>query len=269
MKTKKKLTIASIILLVVIMVCILIITHLGNKIKLNLQSEEAKALTPDNIIELLSYIPYSIINIDNYKAAYYGDKVTSEDAIPVILSPYLMSEYLDDYAKDSSNFENRLKELNMEYSSVYLTKDIENYLKTRYNLKLNDIKDISDKIKIAKLDNKYTAFSIEGNNKLTLLFNTFLSVTDASYIDDGIMITEKTLFYTLKDDKYYVYKNTNVIDENIIKVYNKIDESRKELDYSDIIEKIKEDFKDYNGTFKHTYKKNNNGYYWYSTEFVE
>ena len=78
------------------------------------------------------------------------------------------------------------------------------------------------------------------------------------------------MFAVLMDNKYYVYKNTNINDEqNVVKVYNMVDASGKSLEFEDIDLKIREDFQDYDYGFKHTYKKNDAGYYWYSTEFVK
>ena len=212
MKLNKK------IIAIILIFIILLIIFIGYKVLNKKQNYEEKYdITPDDIIELLSYIPFTQFNFDSYQNAYCGDKVTSENVLPTILSPNLISRYLNDYAKDNSNFEDKLKKHNILYGSVYLTKDINNYLLTRYNLKLSNIKDISDKIKIVKLDSTHIAFSTVGNSSFRILFNTLLSVVDAYTIKDEAVITEKVLFYELKGDKYYVYKNTNILDENIIK----------------------------------------------------
>ena len=266
MKLNKRIIIATILIF-----CVLLIIFIEYKV-LNKKDNygEKSNLTPDDIIELLSYIPYSLLNSNSYQNAYYGSKVTSENTLVVILSPILMNRYLNDYAKDNSNFQDKLQEYNMVYGSVYSIKDVNNYLLKRYNLKLNNIKDISDKIKMVKLDDTYMAFSNVGNSNIRTILNTLLSVEDAYTIKDEAIITEKVLFYELKDKKYYIYKNTNISDDkNIIKIYDKIDENGKELSYTDIFNKIKEDFGDYQGTFKHTFKQNKTGYYWYSTEFIE
>ena len=208
---------------------------------------------------------------NTYQGAYCGDKVTSEDILPVILSPILLSSYHEIYILDKSNIQDKLKKNNMEKATVYLTEGLEEYLIKNYNLKLTDIIDSGDeRFKIKKLDNKYTAFLNKKAENFTLLIKVFLSVTDAYTIKDETIINERALFYELKDNKYYVYKDTGINNrKNFIKTYDKVGKDGKELSYNDIFEKIKEDFKDYNYGFKHTYKKSDTGYYWYSTEYVE
>jgi len=97
--------------------------------------------------------------------------------------------------------------------------------------------------------------------------DVFISANDAYAINGEGIITERKVFIVKKNDKWYVYKNSNINNEdNIIKVY---DNNGISLNLNEISEKVKEDFKDYNYQFKHTYKKNKTGYYYYSTEFEE
>ena len=272
MKKHKKIIIISIIIMTIAIFSALTMVIFGNKIKTKLQNDEKEALTPEEIITNLTYIPYSYLNWDIYNNAYHGETMTSEDILSMILSTIFIDKIIPGYSTkdiEYSNIKNEIEEKKIQ-GNIFLNTDIDNYLMTRYNLNLDSINDVSNKIKITKIDNIYTSFSAIEIGKFTFVFKKLISVTDGYATSSSAIITEKVLFYTLKDDIYYVYKNTNILkDENIIKTYNKIDENGKELSYSDIEEKIQEDFKNYRGVFKHTFKKNDTGYYWYSTEFVE
>ena len=83
--------------------------------------------------------------------------------------------------------------------------------------------------------------------------------------DNELVIREKALFIVLKGNEYYIYENSNI---------NSNQEPLKTYEYNnrtlnDIADLLKEDFKDYNVEFKHTFKMNDSGYYWYSTEVVK
>ncbi len=272
MKFNKK-AIAIILITIILVLGIVLILIFGNKhANIKIYNNDKKKLTPEEIIDLITYIPFSYFNWDNYYNAYHGEKVTSEDIQPMILSTIFIDKVINGYNNENiENIEikNMIDENNIE-NEVFLNTDINNYLMRRYNLNLNLIKDVSDKINIINLGDKYTAFSSINAGKLTYALKDLIVVNDNYITSTEAIISEKVLFYNIKNDKYYVYKNTNFTDDsNIVKIYDNIDENGKVLENKDIDEKIKEDFKEYKGEFIHTFKKNDTGYYWYSTEFVE
>ena len=270
MKKNKKIIIISIIIMTILILITLIMVIFGNKIKV--QSEKKEAITPDEIIDMLSYIPYSYLNWNAYNNAYHGEIMTSKNILPMVLSTIFIDKKLPGYSIENIEDTSIKKEIqeNNIHGNIYLNTDIDKYLISRYNINFNSINDEDNNIKITKIGNTYTSFSFVEFDKFTFTFKTLIMVVDAYATSNSAVITEKTLFYTTKDDKYYVYKNTNFNnEENIIKIYDKTDEFGNELNSNDINEKIKEDFKDYKGEFIHTFKKNDTGYYWYSTEFVE
>ena len=271
MKRRKKIIIIVVIILIFSSLLIVFMGHkLLNKEKYH---DEEIYLTPDEIIELLSYVPYSMINVKSYNDAYYGETVTSDNILPMILFPSLITEYYDNYAfkdNESSKFSESLKKNNIERASIFKNSDIDEYLMKRYNLELDSLSDISEKIKIVKLDNAYTAITLTQNDNLSIVYKFLISVDEATSTTNSVTIKERVLFYIFKDNKYYVYKNSNIYDEvNLVKTYNAKDESGVELDANNIFNQMKEDFKDYNYQFKHTFKKNDTGYYYYSTEIEE
>ena len=272
MKRRKKIIIIMAIILIFIGLLVVFIGHkLLNKEKYH---HEKIYFTPDEIIELLSYVPNSIINTEFYNDAYYGEVVTSDDILPMILSPSLIGEYYDNYAlkvDENSKIKELLDKSNIKFAGIFKTYDLEEYLMKRYYLKLKFLRDITDKIRIVKLGEGFSAIIQNDNSNFSILYKILISVDDAYAINEIGIITERVLFYEFKDNKYYVYKNSNIYDEkNIIKTYNAKDESGVELNANDIFNQIKEDFKSYNNVqFKHTYKKNGAGYYYYSTEMEE
>ena len=271
MKFKMK----KLIITLIVIFIVLIMFFVGYKLikKETVYEEREIYLTADEIIDLLLYVPYSMINMESYNDAYYGDVVTSDSILSTILSPSLISGFYDNYAFDdnkSSKFNELLKKNNIEYASIFKKNDIIEYLMKRYNFELDSLSDISDKIKIVELDNTYTAVALTERDNFSILYKYLISVDEAKGTTNSVAIKERSLFCLFKNDKWYIYKNTNISDENnIVKIYDNKNSNGNTLEFSDIDEKIKEDFKDYNYQFKHTYRMNKTGYYWYSTEMLE
>lgn len=229
-------------------------------------------LTPDNIMELLSYIPFSIVNFSNYKNAYYGNNMSIEQTLPIIIYTLFNDEKFNRFTVKNIEEEDlkKILEDNKNDAYYFLRTDVDEFLTKSYNQKITLLNTFNDSIKVLDFGEKYMTFSFINYGEYVINVKTMLSLEQTKGDTTGVIFVEKALFTVLKSDKYYVYKNTNVDDEkNVLKVYDKVNEEGKTLDYVDIDAKIKEDFKDYKSSFKHTFKKNDTGYYWYSTEFIE
>ncbi len=264
--------IVIILLLIIVFVGFKLLSNKSNKKNIEIIDEEV-TLDPDKVIDLLSYIPYTVFNVENYHDAYYGQLVNNNDISSTILSPLLVSYRYDNYGlkeQENSYFQKIMEKDNYGYVGIFKTNDIDKYLSKYYNLELNSIKNIEDKIKIVKLDNIYTEIVQIKYYGYAIVYKAKLSLEDIHATSSSAVINEKIVFFTQKNDKYYVYKNTNIYDnQNIIKIYDTTDEDGKLLNSDDMINKIRKDINDHNYVFKHTYKKNKTGYYWYSTEFIE
>ena len=265
---------------IIVIILLLIIVFTGFKLlsnksnKKNIEKiDEEVTLDPDKVIDLLSYIPYTVFNVENYHDAYHGQLVNNNDISSTILSPLLVSYRYDNYGlkeQENTYFKKIMEKDNYGYVGIFKTNDIDKYLSKYYNLELNSIKNIEDKIKIAKIDKTYTEIVQNKYYGYAIVYKSKISIEGVQATSSSAVIKEKIIFFTQKNDKYYAYKNTNIYDnQNIIKIYDTTDEDGNLLNSDDMINKIRNDFENYNYVFKHTFKKNKTGYYWYSTEFIE
>lgn len=227
----------------------------------------------DNSIfeQLITYIPFSIDTVGNYKDAYNGTFVTAMNVSAAILSSVVSGRYNESYTAKNGNTEDiitLLRENNIDRGIVFLNEDINEFLMKRYNISFDSLDNSSDNIKLITLNDKYSAFVTKTVNstqlnKVPIYYNTYEE-------NDDIIVLEKIVFVVLKNNKYYVYANSDISSDNEpIKMYEYTDDNGKLLDIDVIAQKIKEDLINYASYFKHTFKKNDAGYYWYSTEFVE
>lgn len=263
MKQKKKLFIVISIITMMLIIILFVILNKMKKENFN-NNDNNIYLSNEQIIDLLSYVPNSSVKIKNYDNAYCGKKVTFSEISEAILSPIFMSNYTHIYKFEDINLQNS----NIQVENIFLNTEINQYLMTHYNYDLGLLENVNTEIDIINLNDEYTAFNDKKIDNIVFLPKVIISTFSSSVTKKDAIIIEKAVFYMSKDNKYYVYKNSNISNDNLIKIYDKIDKDGKKLDYN-IFDKIKEDFVDYKGEFKHTFKKNKTGYYWYSTEFIE
>ena len=254
---KKKLIIIGLIFIIILII------FLGIK---KIKKDNKVYLTPDEMINLMTYIPYSIAKKSNVDA-YNGNKVKANDVITTILSSSYLTLCIKSYKLDDITDEytkKKFQENNIQYG-IFLKEDVKNVLHKNFNLDLDSIKGIDDKVKIITVG-EYIAFSPVKTSKLVALNKLFISLDSADATKNSVTFIESVIFFRSKDDKYYTYKTSNIAESEIIdEYYKKIND--KEVTGSEMANMLKEETHGYK--YKHIFKKNDTGYYWYSTEMIK
>ena len=270
---KKKLTLESLKILVctifAISTCVICyktyytaLKEKNNKYNQNISKESIDKKTYETLI---SYIPYYLFSSGIYKDAYNGTLMKASNVEDTLIAKSIFGRYEESYTFKNGNTEEiitLLKNNNLsEKEVVYYKSDINNFLTKRYNVDLSMLKNLS--ATITNLNNEYLTVNIKST------FTPERSKVTVSYITynegEDIIIYEKAVFVrtNTNDNKYYVYANSNINSKDLpIKIYDITDETGKRIDISEALTK---DLTDYKTLFKHTFKKNGNGYYWYST----
>lgn len=236
---------------------------------------ENNIINEKELKEYVKLIPFLGEYNKMYKDAYSGNKVTVVNIKSTIV--YLTIKKSPSLTNVSKTMENILKEHKLlsknekdVYFILYDTATLETKL-SKYNLSIKEIKEInipfgkviyiSDDYTVAKLTKKEK----EKNNIKKIAFSYI-----ARNNNDDLLIYENALFIEEKDNKYNVYKNTFDINNNtkIIKPFDAYNNNNL-ITYDDIIKNNEEYLNKESVTYKHTFKKNNNSYYWYSSEIVE
>lgn len=252
-------------ILIIILVCIV---FFGIFIGLNkIKKEKEIYLTPEEMINLMTYIPYSIVKESNVDA-YNGSKVKANDVITTILSSsYLTLCSIKSYELDNITDEytkKKFQDSGIQYG-IFLKEDVKNVLHKNFNLDLDSLKNIDDKVKIITVG-EYIAFSPVKTGEFTVLNKLFISLDSSYATPNSVTFIERVLFFKSKDDKYYMYKNSNIAENDVIGVYHRVING-KTITGSDFANNLKENECGYE--YKHIFKKNDLGYYWYSTEMIE
>ena len=273
MKGKKALSkgvrifIYAIYVLVIFLVCFkaysIIFKNNNNN---NNSRKQNETIDKETYEEIISYIPYYLFSSGIYKDAYNGTLIKASNVEDTLIAKSIFGRYEESYTFKNGNTEEiitLLKNNNLsEKEVVYYKSDINNFLTKRYNVDLSMLKNLS--ATITNLNNEYLTVNIKST------FTPERSKVTVSYITynegEDIIIYEKAVFVrtNTNDNKYYVYANSNINSKDLpIKIYDITDETGKRIDISEALTK---DLTDYKTLFKHTFKKNGNGYYWYSTE---
>ena len=253
---------------VLIIIGLLFIILFGIFIGLNKIKKDNKVyLTPDEMINLMTYIPYSIAKKSNVDA-YNGNKIKVKDVLTTILSSsyltlcsiksYELNDITDEYTKK------KFQDSGIQHG-IFLKKDVKNVLHKNFNLDLDSLKNIDDKVKIITVGD-YIAFSPVKTDDFMVLNKLFISLDSADATKNSVTLIERVLFFRSKDDKYYTYKNSNIAENDIIGEHYKTING-KEVTGSEMANMLKEETSGYK--YKHIFKKNDSGYYWYSTELIE
>ena len=233
----------------------------------NIQETEKITFDETIIKDLISSIPFDITTMGAYKDAYNGEKTTVDNILSMALASTTIGRYKESYTAKNGNDEeinSLLKAQNIDKAIVYYKDDINNQLVKKYNIDLNMIESSPKDIELVYLNDKYITIILKPNDifkhsKISIEYNFFQE-------KDEIIVREKTLFMVTENNKYQIYTNTNIDSEKPIKVYEVTETNNT---FETISNQIKEDMQDYQSEFKHIFKKGANGYYWYSTEFIQ
>ena len=265
-KIVKPIIIIVCILLVLLFIILGLVFH--NKPTKIDKKESTDITIDDKYINELSYsIPYSNNTMGVYKDAYSQDKTIINDVIGSAVITVTKTNFYDlvsNKKEDIDHINYLLKEKNLEGEKAYKLEYVNDLLTKRFNINLNTY-DIPNGVNIIHLNNDYSNYIVIQFEKKDVL-KQLKSVIDMNVyeLNGEIIMNEKAVFIVLKGDTYYVYANTDINNgQEPLKVYNYDNRSIFE-----ILESVKNDFKDYKATFRHTFRKNELGYYWYSTEMV-
>lgn len=221
-------------------------------------------LSDSEMAKYLEYVPYleSTLVEESYDDAYSGKNVNIDQINKNILlySAITNTERYDFKHGDSiPKLENGFDAI-----SYYNVIDINDYLNKVYNI---DNSNMPNKIKISGgtvvlKDNYYLPVMGAGSTP----YDKYVYSTKHYLENNNLVIEENVLFYiyNIGDSKCNVYANTSDMhnETNVIDIFD--------LDYTLANNISLKDYTDKTPTkYKHTYKKVNNEYVWYSTEIVK
>lgn len=222
--------------------------------------EEQITLSESELETYLNYVPYrgNILKNDNNINPYLQNlKVTDLNDIN-----------LTEYAIRLANFE----DLDYIFEEDYLIKisanEVKSILKSVYNKSI-------EYFKTGKDNNNQEYYNI---NCLSLLYenNFFYGRFGCGDAETKVGVVDN---YKLENNNLIIYEYAGLLDDLIGKIYNiknnqtitNIEIGYQE-DLAETIAKATKYIKENKIKFtkyKHTFKKNNTGYYWYSTEYIE
>lgn len=221
-------------------------------------------LTKGQVEYYLSIVPLELENLDQIKDAYVGTKTFINDIDDETKYGKAYNNTFETDEKPSvTDAHKDLKELMGDspgseyYNGVVKADDLEKNIKNMYNISLNNI----DKFDypsggIFKSGNYYSVYHGSGSEGL----NKISDDVKYTYSDTDLIIKEKAIFlFEELDEKnsQYIYTDTSRTEKIGEETYD--DSTNKFY----MIDKYKNKFT----SFKHTFKRNENGnYYWYSTE---
>ena len=212
---------------------------------------------------LVSAIPYSNETIGLYNDAFSKDKSIIDDVIDqAIISSFI--NYSKQYT-EKEEYEDLAKLLiknqGIIVDKIYNANLINELLNKNYNINLKTYNKPYE-IEITNFDLGYCTIKYNKNNSLN--YSKILLDNQIYELNEEIIMNEKAVFVVLEGDTYYVYPNSNIYNgQEPLKTFSS--NNKKIYEINDF---IKEEFKDYKTVFKHTFRKNELGYYWYSTEVV-
>lgn len=248
----------------------------NNKGNNNQDDKEDKiALSAEEIEEYLSYVPFSygtLIENDTYDDAYLGKNVNINNInknIILLNAYYNTKEYTFEKEEDMPLINGFGPGFDGNTASAYYKKeDIAATLKKRFNL---NISKVPTKVSILGgtlyLQNDFYLSILSAGGveyeKYTIDYNYEL-------INNDLIIYEESLFYTSRDllyEKNDIFTNTNDMHMNINSVGYFEGTEYQNLDND--LQNYLENNKIQGSKYKHTFKKNDTGYYWYSTEVTK
>lgn len=225
----------------------------------------------EEILQYLNYVPILeevVLENDEFYDynldAYSGKKVTVND-----LNEKLLLSMSYNYANETKTDEKvKLGAIcggnGMCSASKYVTlEDMNNQLKKMYNV--SNIVSTSFQVSgglVTKTEKYWAVLYSRGSSPINKV-NKFV---DYKETDDELIIREKAGFVYDEEGLYSPSLYTDTAKTNKVVDNDDIYKTSNDLDISYPKEKFEQNIDKFN-TFKHTFKKNENGdYYWYSTE---
>ncbi len=243
------------------------------------KEEEKIVLSDQEIKKYLSYVPFDNGTIETcanpfddcphyYDDAYSGNKETIDKINKEILlfNAYVnVPEYKFKDGEERPVHSGQIEGYDGKVAEkAYKKSDVEKYIKDAYNININDLP--------TKISIPGGIFYLSGDYYLALDTNigTYIDTKNNKNInydinDNDLIINEEAIFIPSNYPigvNYKVYANTNNLHSKVNALVDM--ESRGfNKNYDDILSNLKYT------KFKHTFKKNDSGYYWYSTEVVD
>lgn len=217
-------------------------------------------ITEDTAKELIKTIPFSTTTINDITDVYSGNFVTKGNIKEMILAMVFIGNFQNLITNFTEAEKQEIKdllggvELNRQF--VTLKSKIDSILKTKYNTDIQElnISEINDKLYFKVLNDKY------------VLIN--LNVKDKNFVKDvlgyniqvinGNLIIDETVTFVYHEGKTYYFYTDTLINNNVLKLESDSLEQLKSTN-------MKELYKAYK-TYRHTFKKHDNNYYWDTTE---
>ena len=247
-----------ILILVVVIICgVVYIVNKNNNEEINNsnnnnseeeveQHEEEETLTDTELRGYLRYVPRDIMNEEQ------NVYVTPTNLDNMNIS-YVLGGVLD-YARNYTNLQIGADSQDELYFSAT---DINRLMLRLYNMEINDLIE-SDRIAVAEFSGKVYYYY---NNLFRLTGESTYEGRHLSVVDDYEITDEELVIYE------YAAEALILEEEIVISDYYKDSEvtiSDIKTDLDSYMEEHKEEYTRY----KHTYKVNRYGYYWYSTEAI-
>ena len=230
-----------------------------NKTKEDLTPEKI-TLKEEELKKYLSYVPYreSLTEKDDNINAYLNNLKLTD----------LSDKYLTEYALKLANyksFENF--DLSSDFIVKVSTKEIKNILKKAYNKEIESFK---------------TGRNSNGQEYYQINCMGFVYKDDSFYgrYGCGGLKTKIEVIgdYKIEDNDLIIYEYVGIFDDIIGDIYN----IKNDKNITNISKNSEEDYDVYTARatayvqehktefpkYKHTFKKNDTGYYWYSTEAI-
>ena len=251
------------------------------------KDQTSQSFTEEEIEKYLSYVPFEndskvmscawnqetdCDSTINYLDAYSKDKVTINDIADELLLRMAIFKTKDVSSTDSfaSNFDICGIDTTCELDGYYKGEEVKNKITEMYN-KSVELKDFSVGGGVAYYKKGYLVTGYGAGNYPPSKINKVISY---EIQDNDLIILEQAIFIyetTVKTADIEITKTTNYKNEDILKSYNYVTCSTTNScnTISEIAEQYAKDNLNNSNKFKHTFKVNSNGtYYWYSSEIV-
>lgn len=224
-------------------------------------TNDTKQLTDEQINKLMSYIPkYGSSPYEKIKDAYSGENHTIDTINEEVL--LYMATNNSDTSDVSINVLSQEIIDNFKDITIWNVSDVNETLKTMYNKTSVSIKEAPSPGGIIIKDNSYYCYGVGAG---AYGFEKESKIISHNFENNDLIIYEKAGFFATADSLYtYVFDNSYSLhlDSNHENAMKEIEQNR-----NDLAREYINDNWDLFKTFKHTFKQNKNGdYYWYSTE---
>lgn len=284
---KEKIEIAIIVFLVIVIIVLLILNFISekdNKEQSNDQSKTEEKIKDITNSQVTLDLEKSLVSSDHFKGLYYSKKITINDINNLELISFNLIKYKEDnnlsYASNVSYVDENGNEVGYLLLTVNKT-DFNSYMQKNYNttntynINSIDIKNITTSSNLGQCvtlladDNNYEFVSIGASCGNEYVAN---KIVKAEQDGDNIYIYDKAVSCT---DEIGGWCNKTVDDgateSAILDCTSDVTEGTNKCsfgtDAKSMANYVLENLSDKLNTFKHTFKKSNDGkYYWVSSE---